>query len=175
MKLNRKGFMMAEVVVVSSVILIVLTTLYISYNKIFSLYETRLNYEDSNLIYSLAYYRDFAIESGELTNAINNFGGSNFKNPSAFGIGTNDLIRANNNMSERLYLVKCSNLDLFKDTKNNGKYFFEKTFREYLSYLSSSKAVDNVNYIMVLARCNRSKEDFTVLENCKYAHLNLEI
>ena len=44
MKLNKKGFMMAEVVVVSSVILIILTTLYISYNKIISLYETRLDY-----------------------------------------------------------------------------------------------------------------------------------
>ena len=51
--MGRRGFMMAEVIVVSSVVLIVLTTLYVSYNKIFSFYQTRLNYEDSNLIFSI--------------------------------------------------------------------------------------------------------------------------
>ena len=38
MKLNNKGFMMAEVVVVSSIILIFMTVMFTSYNKMFSIY-----------------------------------------------------------------------------------------------------------------------------------------
>ena len=40
-KMNNKGFMMAEVVVVSAVIIVTLVTLYVSYNKIFSLYYVK--------------------------------------------------------------------------------------------------------------------------------------
>ena len=53
MKLNKKGFMMAEVIVVSSIVLITLTSLYISYNKIYSTYKKRINYYDVSIIYDL--------------------------------------------------------------------------------------------------------------------------
>ncbi|MCI6847349.1 MAG: hypothetical protein MR835_00630, partial [Erysipelotrichaceae bacterium] len=53
MKLNKKGFMMAEVIVVSSIVLITLTSLYMSYNKIYSTYKKRINYYDVSIIYDL--------------------------------------------------------------------------------------------------------------------------
>ena len=37
MKLNKKGFMMAEVIVVSAIILTFLAAIFVSYNKIYSL------------------------------------------------------------------------------------------------------------------------------------------
>lgn len=57
-RLNNKGFMMAEVVVVSAVILIAMTTFYVSYNKIISLYDERINYYDVATLYELASIRD---------------------------------------------------------------------------------------------------------------------
>ena len=44
MKLNRKGFMMAEVVVVSAVIVTVLETLFTGINKVSTAYEKRNKY-----------------------------------------------------------------------------------------------------------------------------------
>ena len=44
--MNNKGFMMAEVIVVASIILIAMVGLYASYNKIFSLYNQRMDYYD---------------------------------------------------------------------------------------------------------------------------------
>lgn len=46
MKLNRKGFMMAEVVVVSAVIVTVLVTLFTGINKVSTAYEKRNKYYD---------------------------------------------------------------------------------------------------------------------------------
>ena len=55
--MNNKGFMMAEVVVVSSIIIVTLVGLYTSYNKILSLYNQRINYYDINTLYELANIR----------------------------------------------------------------------------------------------------------------------
>ena len=46
MKLNKKGFMLAEVVVSASVIAVILVTLYIGLNRMTSAYETRNRYYD---------------------------------------------------------------------------------------------------------------------------------
>ena len=46
MKLNRKGFMMAEVVVVSVIICTVLVTLYTALARINNAYDTRNRYYD---------------------------------------------------------------------------------------------------------------------------------
>lgn len=55
--MNNKGFMMAEVVVVSSIIIVTLVGLYTSYNKILSLYNQRINYYDINTLYELGNIR----------------------------------------------------------------------------------------------------------------------
>lgn len=59
--MNNKGFMMAEVVVVSSIILVTLTALYVSYNKIIAIYNQRVDYYDVTTLYELAYARDINI------------------------------------------------------------------------------------------------------------------
>lgn len=56
--MNRKGFMMAEVVVVSAIVLVTLVSFYVSYNKIISLYNQRVNYYDVTTLYELSYVRD---------------------------------------------------------------------------------------------------------------------
>ena len=56
--MNNKGFMMAEVVVVASIVLVTLVGLYTSYNKIFSIYNKRVDYYDVANLYDLAYIRD---------------------------------------------------------------------------------------------------------------------
>lgn len=59
MKLNRKGFMMAEVVVVSAVIVTVLVTLFTGINKVSTAYEKRNKYYDITS-------SQFAIEANDI-------------------------------------------------------------------------------------------------------------
>lgn len=59
MKLNRKGFMMAEVVVVSAVIVTVLVTLFTGINKVSTAYEKRNQYYDITS-------SQFAIEANDI-------------------------------------------------------------------------------------------------------------
>lgn len=59
--MNNKGFMMAEVVVVSAIIIVTLTALYVSYNKIISLYNQRVDYYDVRTLYELDEYRRTAL------------------------------------------------------------------------------------------------------------------
>ena len=51
MKLNRKGFMMAEVVVVSVIICTVLVTLYTALARINNAYDTRNRYYDIDTLF----------------------------------------------------------------------------------------------------------------------------
>ena len=69
--MNSKGFMMAELIVVSSIILVVMVAMFSSFNKVYSLYETRLNYNDITTLYRLGYYRDVIIENNKLEDVIN--------------------------------------------------------------------------------------------------------
>ena len=64
--MNRKGFMMAEVVVVSAIVMVTIIGLYQSYNKLYSTYATRLKYHDAETLYRLGNYRDTLIENGSL-------------------------------------------------------------------------------------------------------------
>ena len=65
--MNKKGFMMAELIVVSSIVLVVLVGMYASYNKIYSAYTTRISYHDVTMLYRLGYYRDI-LRSNKILN-----------------------------------------------------------------------------------------------------------
>ena len=61
MKLNCKGFMLAEVVVVSVIICTVLVTLYTSLVRINNAYDTRNRYYDINTLYFTEEVNDILI------------------------------------------------------------------------------------------------------------------
>ena len=69
MKLNRKGFMMAEVVVVSVIICTVLVTLYTSLVRINNAYDTRNRYYDINTFKSKVGLRVVALKLSVLVRA----------------------------------------------------------------------------------------------------------
>lgn len=150
MKLNRKGFMMAEVVVVSAVVLTTLTTLYISYNKVLSLYKTRLTYNDVTTLYRLAYYRD------SLTNSLNT---------ETIQLSDSDLL-CNNTCEENVFVVYNNKKSI--NTNVLDKYTVNKTYKEYVDYLSDSVDLSKSDYVMLMEYCNNDNE------NCKYAYLELD-
>lgn len=149
MKLNKKGFMMAEVIVVSSIVLITLTSLYISYNKIYSTYKKRINYYDVSIIYDLdKIRRNTAID--EPTNNIKI---------------ENDVISEPNTTVYAIPLPITDNKITDLSQENTT---FNTTFNEYLEYLKNSITVNNCNYILVMEKCDEAKK------GCKYGYLESE-
>lgn len=107
MKLNRKGFMMAEVVVVSVIICTVLVTLYTALARINNAYDTRNRYYDIDTLYFTEEINYSLISSGLI----------------------NELIRNRNSVKLNLKDLKINidEISSFYNSNNNGKikmYFF---------------------------------------------------
>lgn len=134
MKLNKKGFMMAEVIVVSSIVLITLTSLYISYNKIYSTYKKRINYYDVSIIYDLDKIRRNVV----IDAPTNNTKIDSESNTTVYAIPLtgNKITDTNTNLSQE-----------------------NTTFNEYLEYLKNSITVNNCNYILVMEKCDEAKKE----------------
>ncbi len=146
MKLNKKGFMMAEVIVVSSIVLITLTSLYMSYNKIYSTYKKRINYYDVSIIYDLdKIRRNTAIDEPTNNTKIEN-----------------DVISESNTTVYAITLPITDNKITDLSQENTT---FNTTFNEYLEYLKNSITVNNCNYILVMEKCDEAKKE------CKYGYL----
>ena len=106
--MNRKGFMMAEVVVVSSIVLVTLVSFYVSYNKIITLYNQRIDYYDVSTLYELAGVRDNVSDYSDY----------------------NSMSSIINDEYEKVYYVK--NTDLGNMDVSN------QTFKDYLEYINDS-------------------------------------
>jgi len=144
--MNNKGFMMAEVVVVSSIVLVVLTGLYTSYGKILSIYKQRVSYYDVDTLYKLAYIRDnidFSVINPSLSNSVYNSNG------------------------ELVYYINkydISNLNVIN-----------QTFNDYLDFLNGSLDVENIKVndknvtnILVMEKCKTDGKS-----DCRYAYLEV--
>ena len=123
--MNNKGFMMAEVIVVSSIILITLTALYTSYNKIIAAYNQRIDYYDIKTLYELAYIKE----------DIN----------SLVGKSPNEIIY--NQDKKQVYYTNKNNIPSLKNKEINP------TFKDYLDFLNSSLDIGGDNRLLVMERC----------------------
>lgn len=124
--MNNKGFMMAEVIVVSSIVLIALVGLYVSYNNIFMVYNKRVDYYDVALLYELANIRDTYKEEIE-------------------DVGSTGCV-INETNREVYYLA----VDEISDMFDSGA--ISNTFIDYLEYLATSLETDADN-ILVMEKC----------------------
>lgn len=163
--------MMAEVIVVSAVIMTTLVALYTSYNKIFSIYEQRVKYYDVTTLYELAFIRDNDMYISSVDGTVKQ--------------DTNKLviiedkyikdIEGISNINDKIY-----NRNIFyvnKDSiKNIDKSKIYKTYQEYIEYLSGSidwnKQYDGCGfeYILIMERCKVSDKD-----SCTYAYLEIPL
>ena len=121
--MNNKGFMMAEVIVVASLILVSMVGLYSTYNKIIGAYNQRISYYDVATLYDLAIYRDNSL-SGVVPslNAISNDG------------------------KKRIYYVDGD------DILNVSRGSSDRTLEDYLKFLSGAVTFDT-DYILIMENC----------------------
>ena len=180
MRLNRKGFMMAEVVVVSAVVVITLTTLYASYNKIYSLYKARLNYNDTNTLYKLAYYRDCLIKDEHI-----GIGANNKMESYISSLNSGDYadlaenedehwnyygLKRNEEESYKIFLIFNDNKNINSNNTILNNSDISSTYHDYISYLANSVDLTKTKYVMIMERCSDSEK-----KDCKYAYLEVEM
>lgn len=125
--MNNKGFMMAEVVVVSAIIMVTLVGIYISYNKILSVYNQRVDYYDTKTLYKLAEIRDHSnIELPDIDVCTNIIGNLTCHT-------TKDKIIENK-------VVLTSSV--------------KQTYKDYLEYLSDGiELSDEADSFLIMERC----------------------
>ena len=102
MKLNRKGFMMAEVVVVSVIICTVLVTLYTALARINNAYDTRNRYYDIDTLYFTEEINYSLISSGLINKLITN-GNSVKVTLEGQGIDLNEISSFYNSCSRSIF------------------------------------------------------------------------
>lgn len=177
--INKKGFMMAELVVVSAIVLVTLVSLYTSFNKIYSIYKSRVGYYDVATLYRLGYYRDLLNEYDVLDDvkskaktdkifAINKFNNEIKQNE------FNNLIKSSlggvdpPNSEDNVFLVynNKNKIDssIFNDVSN--------TFKDYVDYLKDSIDFSNFEYMLVMERCNLNGSSVDI-NSCNYSYLEI--
>lgn len=169
---NNKGFMMAEVVVVSAIILITLSVLYQSYIKIYQVYSTRIDYYDTVTLYRLGYYRDILIENNKMNDILNeakttrvfNIYDSINNEGSIFSLPDSET---SNYIEDKVFLI-YNNQNNIDSNILNGIDNIHTTFKDYIDFLKTSVNLTNSNYVMVMERCNQDNEN-----DCKYAYLEI--
>lgn len=176
--INKKGFMMAELVVVSAIVLVTLVSLYTSYNKIYSVYKSRVGYYDVATLYRLGYYRDLFNEYDVMNIlkdkaktdkivAINKVTEKNKFNE----LISSSLGGANPpNKEDSVFLVYNNKVQI--DSSIFGSINVNPTFKDYVDYLKESIDFSNFEYMLVMERCNLDGDSVDV-NSCNYAYLEI--
>lgn len=162
MKVGRKGFMLAEVVVVSVVIATVLVTLFTGVHNVSSAYETRDRYYDVDSLYAAIETNEILKRNNSLSDNVTSVKELNteiyeFKHFYSSIIG--DSIYA--------YITPYNSTSMLSlsDLNNNV------TFIEYLNYLKDNLdfSDENYTYMIIVER----REDNNI-DDCYYYALKLK-
>lgn len=168
-KLNCKGFMMAEVIIVSTVILGTLVGLYTIFNKMYIVYTERSYYYNVDAVYAGESIYKYLVSSEKFVSILkkDQIKQNEDKNVS----GNVNLIKKDNNdyqcssefftdtnicnVLSTTYKIKNVtifpyNEDALRPTNSNNSSF-DVRFKDYLDYLSTSlNFEDGFNYIIIV-------------------------
>lgn len=146
MNLNNKGFMLAEVIISASVIIVTLVSLYAGFARVYKAYEIRSTYYDADSVYALKTISDYFIDEMVFNSYISGINNTNRyvefkKNESP----SNKIDAFINKMIENY------NFKHFYLTRYNSDYLesiesISSDLKEYIDFLDSDKVIDNTNY-----------------------------
>lgn len=145
MKVNNKGFMMAEVIVTCSIVVVTLVGLFTSYSKAYLRYKERSNYYNVDNAYACNYLKDLLIENNILYNNT-----ASYYYISSTANNDIDVLFNNYNITNAIVvdLSQTNNIKgLITDTMNN-------TYKDYLKYLNNSIIYDltKEKYLLIIER-----------------------
>ena len=146
MKLNNKGFMLAEVIISASVIIVTLVSLYAGFARVYKAYEIRSTYYDADSVYALKTISDYFIDEMVFNSYISGINNTNrYVEFKEIGTPSNKIDAFINKMIENY------NFKHFYLTRYNSDYLesiesISSDLKEYIDFLDSDKVIDNSNY-----------------------------
>lgn len=156
--MNNKGFMMVELVVVSSIVVVALTALYISFNKIMISYDEIIDYNDVGTTYRLGYYYKLLEANGKIVKvdkpALLVDNSSEDETETINGVDYKDIV----------YITNVSKLNELEKKVTN------QTFKDFVTYVSK-RLFEGTEQILVMESCQTKNE----VETCKYAYMDADV
>ena len=146
MNLNNKGFMLAEVIISASVIIVTLVSLYAGFARVYKAYEIRSTYYDADSVYALKTISDYFIDEMVFNSYISGINNTNkYVEFKEIGTPSNKIDAFINKMIENY------NFKHFYLTRYNSDYLesiesISSDLKEYIDFLDSDKVIDNTNY-----------------------------
>lgn len=168
MKLNKKGFMLAEVVIVASVVTTILVSIYVALNRTTSAYETRNRYYDIDAMYVAM----------EINNIIKRTNPEFINNNSALSLSDDSLDSYNDFKTEYNKFISFYNAYTYtvdkvyycphEITVLNGINTGDPDFQKYREYLLDKLDFtdDSIKYLVIveLEKENGNKYYYTLKE-----------
>ena len=166
---NNKGFMLAEAVITSTVVLTTLIGLYATFTKLYNAYNIRTTYFDIDGMYAIKGMIDHLIDNGEINKKINELKSSpNYiqliKPDSCNDINDTYCSSLKNSYTiENMYIVNYT-----KDSITNlSTVVSNQTFKDYLTYIrtyySFNLEEDGYNYLFIVEYQNGDKYYYSSL------------
>lgn len=162
-KMNDKGFMMAELVVVSSIVLVVLVAMYTSFNKIYSIYKSRIGYYDVTTLYRLGFYRDVLVYNNTIEGLKNNAVSSGI-------VEITNSIPGEDNVDDKVFMIYNNKKKI--DSSIFGSINVSSTFKDYVDYLKDSIDFSNFEYMLIMERCDLNGGSVDI-DSCNYSYLEI--
>lgn len=155
MKLNRKGFMLVEVVVVSAVIATVLVTMFIAINRVSSAYRSRDSYNSIDALYLAMAENDILIEENRLDDL--------YSNGDSVEITDSNLINAYSNVGNIKLYFSLYNKDKVSSLSGNA------TFNSFIDYICNRFDYTDTRYdYLIISEICKTDDD------CYYYALKLK-
>ena len=171
---NNKGFMLAEVVIVSTVIITTLVALYASVNRLYMLYSERSTYYNIDGVYAIKEIMDYLFDDNRLNNILSSdsFEEDNYiflvSNSTCGNINGVDLSLDNGICDSLNSLYEIKNLVIvgYSDISAVISLDINNTFKDYLEYLENYYSNDDsFSYLVIL--------EYGDDDNLNYSNLRL--
>ena len=151
MKLNNKGFMLAEVIISASVIIVTLVSLYAGFARVYKAYEIRSTYYDADSVYALKTISDYFIDEMVFNSYISGINNTNKyvefkKNESPSNKIDAFINKMIENYNFNFYLTRY-NSDYLESIES-----ISSDLKEYINFLNSDGVIDddaNYKYIFI--------------------------
>ena len=151
MKLNNKGFMLAEVIISASVIIVTLVSLYAGFARVYKAYEIRSTYYDADSVYALKTISDYFIDEMVFNSYISRINNTNKyvefkKNESPSNKIDAFINKMIENYNFNFYLTRY-NSDYLESIES-----ISSDLKEYINFLNSDGVIDddaNYKYIFI--------------------------
>lgn len=153
MKLGKKGFMLAEVVVVALTITVILVTAFTGLNRVSKVYDKRNKYYDINAEYFAIEANNILIRNGNINTLISN----------------NSSVEVTSNVSDIISAYPSTNYTRIKvyfspynqskiDTLSNINGV-NQTFKDYVTYINGHFDYEEDYTYVIIAEMCRTQDD----------------